>query len=150
MSVFEVRYQKAKTQEDHSIWKNRRTVQNRICFCLVYFTLIGTKTPKCMESSPYGVRKHDKKKKKRKTYLFSVCECVRHQNAKKHKNHAIQGNKTLSKTCLLNVFYLFTYKNAKKKKPAKHPLRRNRITLRKTRILNVFFLTCYAVKHQKT
>ncbi len=76
------------------------------------------------------------------TFLLSVFECVRHQEAKKQRNHRIWGCKTtLWKMCLLCVFEFLTKKNAKIH--SKHFfLWRNKIIYTKKHVFWMFW-ACY-------
>ncbi len=75
------------------------------------------------------------------TFLLSVFECVRHQKAKKQRNHRISGCKTtLWKMCLSCVFEFLMKKNAKMH--SKHFLWRNKIIYTKKQVFWMFW-ACY-------
>ncbi len=120
---------KKKMHGKYRIWGNERTLPE----AWVFFTTIGIKTPKCMQSFIWA-----NETKFPETDLLSVYKCVRHQNAKKkkHGNRLIWVYKTaLRKTCLWIVFELFTYRNTK---PREYNSILLKGTLPKTCILSVF------------
>ncbi len=106
-----VGYETQKMNEQHSIWRKWTTFQ-KICFCK-FFTLLGTKTPKCMRTHFFI----------EKLITFQYFSAVYAQNARKNgKQSILEYKRKLPKTCLLRTFDL-TYHNAKTH--AKYPLWRN-------------------------
>ncbi len=87
-------------------------------FIYLFFPLLGTKTPKCLESPPYDeklkrMQKHPLWKNRvtlPKTTIFSVFRFVTYKNAKMHPRYRIwENDNTLRKTCIMGVFELLTY-----------------------------------------
>ncbi len=121
---------------NNTIWRNITTLTKREFS--VFFTLLVTKTPKCMQILLYvdinditsnvswEIEFHYQKTSFQMFFtLLGPKKRVRHKKkAKYYRKLPIWETKTtLTKMCLLSVFKLLTYENVKT--PAKHLLLRN-------------------------
>ncbi len=92
----------------------------------VFSSLLGTKTPKCMQSTLFGVTKRHSQKRVIWVFFLSILGI---KTLKKLGKHPIWQNKiTLSKTCVLSVFKLHTYQNAKMRAKKSWMEKQNNIT----------------------